>query len=177
MVRPFERPEVLFGGFVPSAVDRVGRWGDGFLGAGPLEYAERTFRLAEASWREHGRPGRPRLVGQVNAAIGPDQVVEQARTAITTYYGQSYFADPTASTPAGIRAAISSSATSAPRRWSCTAGPPTSARSTGWPTSSPERKARAATQIVQVSRPVSSPWRLGGLLCAASASCARARSS
>ena len=105
-IGPARRPEVLFGGFKPAAIDRVGRWGDGFLGAGPLDYAERTFALAEASWREHGRPGRPRLVGQVNTAIGPDSVLDQARAEITRYYGRSYFADAMATTPASIRAAI-----------------------------------------------------------------------
>ncbi|MFI9803302.1 LLM class flavin-dependent oxidoreductase [Streptomyces sp. NPDC052301] len=81
-------PEVLFGGFAPAALERVGRFGDGFLGAAlPPEGMAGLFRDVEAVWHRHGRPGRPRLVAQANVALGPSGTVEQARRNIRAYYG------------------------------------------------------------------------------------------
>jgi hypothetical protein len=37
-------------------------------------------------WAEHGRAGSPRIVAQVNVALGPDEVADEARTAIGDYY-------------------------------------------------------------------------------------------
>ncbi|MEV7966001.1 LLM class flavin-dependent oxidoreductase [Sphaerisporangium sp. NPDC088356] len=80
-------PEVLFGGFVPATADRIARWGDGFLGSmfSPEEMG-RFFRTVERSWQVAGRAGRPRLVAQANAALGPEPVVQEARRAISAYY-------------------------------------------------------------------------------------------
>ncbi|MGP4020278.1 LLM class flavin-dependent oxidoreductase [Saccharopolyspora sp. 5N708] len=103
-IGPAVRPEILFGGFAPAAIDRVGRWGDGFLAAGPLHHVETTFGLAETSWKTHGRPGKPRLVGQLNAALGPDEVADEARTEITAYYGNADFANTMVTTPADLKA-------------------------------------------------------------------------
>ncbi|MEV0705654.1 LLM class flavin-dependent oxidoreductase [Saccharopolyspora sp. NPDC050389] len=105
-IGPAVRPEVVFGGFVPAAIDRVGRWGDGFLAAGPLDYMETTFRLAEKSWQTHDRPGRPRLIGQLNAAIGPDAVADEARTEMTEYYGNPGFANAMVTTTADLKAQL-----------------------------------------------------------------------
>lgn len=102
-IGPAFRPEVLFGGFVPAAIDRVGRWGDGFLAAGPLDYMETTFRLAEKFWQTHQRPGKPRLVGQLNAAIGPDSVADEARAEMTAYYGNPNFANAMVTTPGDLQ--------------------------------------------------------------------------
>ncbi|WUD72559.1 LLM class flavin-dependent oxidoreductase [Streptomyces sp. NBC_00510] len=104
-------PEVLFGGFAPAAVDRVGRHGDGFLGAGlPPKAMDRLFREAERSWERHARPGRPRLVAQANVALGPDAVVTAARGNIRAYYAFTDFADRVAegllTTPEEIRDAV-----------------------------------------------------------------------
>ncbi|MEW2516541.1 LLM class flavin-dependent oxidoreductase [Actinacidiphila alni] len=103
-------PEVLFGGFKPAAIARVGRWGDGFLAAAPPSWAGGLFDTARASWKQYGREGKPRLVAQVNVALGPDRVVDDARTAMATYYAFTGMADRMVAgmltTPAGIRAAI-----------------------------------------------------------------------
>lgn len=108
-VRP-AGPELLFGAFAPAAIERVGRWGDGFLGAAPLPYLGRLFRAAEASWSAHGRPGRPRLVAQLNVAIGPDSTVDRAHAAIVDYYRFSEYGDHLAegmlTTAAGIGTAL-----------------------------------------------------------------------
>lgn len=80
-------PEVLFGGFAPAALDRVGRFGDGFLGAAlPPAYMANLFRDATTAWDKHDRPGRPRLVAQANVALGPDATLDRARRNLRDYY-------------------------------------------------------------------------------------------
>jgi len=105
-------PEVLFGGFAAAAIERVARWGDGFLGAAlPPRYMQKFFATVEESWRAAGRKGRPRLVAQANVAIGPPWVVDEARRAIRDYYGfageyTDQVVDGMLTTPARIRAAV-----------------------------------------------------------------------
>ncbi|MEU6350072.1 LLM class flavin-dependent oxidoreductase [Streptomyces sp. NPDC047072] len=80
-------PEVLFGGFAPAALDRVGRFGDGFLGAAlPPAFMANLFRDATTAWQKHDRPGRPRLVAQANVALGPDSTLDLARRSLRDYY-------------------------------------------------------------------------------------------
>ncbi|MFH8491206.1 LLM class flavin-dependent oxidoreductase [Streptomyces longisporoflavus] len=104
-------PEVLFGGFAPAAIERVGRFGDGFLGAAlPPEFMAGLFRDVQTVWEKYDRPGRPRLVAQVNAALGPERTVEQARRNIRDYYAFSgradHMADGLLTTPETIRKAV-----------------------------------------------------------------------
>ncbi|MET9291463.1 LLM class flavin-dependent oxidoreductase [Streptomyces sp. NPDC003077] len=104
-------PEVLFGGFVPAVMNRVARWGDGFLGAAlPPAHMDRLFRDVEAAWAKQGRAGRPRLVAQVNAALGPEETVAAARREAHAYYHPSPFADHVAegilTTPRAVRDAV-----------------------------------------------------------------------
>ncbi|MFC5835516.1 LLM class flavin-dependent oxidoreductase [Nonomuraea insulae] len=103
-------PEVLIGGFRPPALERVARWGDGFLNAAPVSWAGGLFDFVRTSWKEHGRDGSPRLVAQVCAALGPDPVIEEARAAMGAYYANSGQADymlaGMRTTPASIREAI-----------------------------------------------------------------------
>jgi alkanesulfonate monooxygenase SsuD/methylene tetrahydromethanopterin reductase-like flavin-dependent oxidoreductase (luciferase family) len=79
-------PEILFGGFAPAALARVARWGDGFICATPPDFAKQMFELVGQSWQRAGRDGRPRLIGQINTAFGPEPVVDQARSAVLDYY-------------------------------------------------------------------------------------------
>jgi len=80
-------PEVLFGGFAPAALERVGRFGDGFLGAAlPPSFMSNLFHAAETAWQKHDRPGRPRLVAQANVALGPDDTLDRARRNLRDYY-------------------------------------------------------------------------------------------
>ncbi|MER5647690.1 LLM class flavin-dependent oxidoreductase [Streptosporangium sp. NPDC002524] len=103
-------PEILIGAFAPVAVERVARWGDGYLCAAPAGMADRLMRDVERSWTEAGRPGRPRMVAQVNVALGPEDTVRDATEAITSYYG--FLGDTTRvvenmlTTPERIRDAI-----------------------------------------------------------------------
>ncbi|GAA4507002.1 LLM class flavin-dependent oxidoreductase [Actinoallomurus oryzae] len=79
-------PEVLIGAFAPAALERVARWGDGYLCASPPAMADGLFRSVERSWSAAGRAGRPRLVAQVNVALGPESTIEDAREAMGAYY-------------------------------------------------------------------------------------------
>ncbi|BDM71498.1 luciferase [Streptomyces nigrescens] len=104
-------PEVLFGGFVPAVMERVARWGDGFLGAAlPPQHMDGLFRNVEAAWSRAGRDGRPRLVAQVNAALGPEETLDGARRELRAYYGPgdytAHVVDGLLTTPAAIRAAV-----------------------------------------------------------------------
>ncbi|GHD46530.1 LLM class flavin-dependent oxidoreductase [Streptomyces galbus] len=103
-------PEVLFGGFRPAALERVARWGDGFLAAAPPSWAGTLFDTVRASWTTHGRTGTPRLVAQVNVALGPAEVIEDARTNMHAYYRFTGTPDRMVSglltTPTTIRTAI-----------------------------------------------------------------------
>ena len=103
-------PEVLFGGFRPAALERVARWGDGFLAADAPSWAAGLIDTVRAAWRDHGREGAPRIVAQVNAALGPPEVIEDASTALGRYYEFSgrapFMVAGLLTTPGQIRAAI-----------------------------------------------------------------------
>ncbi|MFL4493390.1 LLM class flavin-dependent oxidoreductase [Streptomyces sp. VTCC 41912] len=104
-------PEVLFGGFVPAVVERVARWGDGFLGAAlPSHQMDQLFRDVEAAWERAGRAGRPRLLAQVNVALGPAAVVDRARHELRAYYGATPYTDHVVdgllTTPGTLREAV-----------------------------------------------------------------------
>jgi len=103
-------PEVLFGGFQPAALKRVARWGDGFLAAAAPSWAGGLFDTVRDFWKEHGRDGEPRIVAQVNVALGPQSVVDQARADMHGYYAFTGMADRMTAgmltTPAQIRETI-----------------------------------------------------------------------
>lgn len=100
-------PEVLFGGFKHAAIERVSRWGDGFLAAAPLSRAGGLFDTARGFWKEYGRDGAPRIVAQANVALGPDGVIHDARTRMHAYYAFTGMPDRMTAglltTPAAIR--------------------------------------------------------------------------
>ncbi|KPI24437.1 luciferase family protein [Actinobacteria bacterium OK074] len=104
-------PEVLFGGFAPAAVERVGRWGDGFLGAAlPPVAMDRLFRDVERAWERYDRAGRPRLVAQVSVALGDRPVLDEARAALLRYYAftgrAADMAEGLLTTPDAVRDAV-----------------------------------------------------------------------
>lgn len=79
-------PEILIGGYSPAAIVRVGRWGDGYIaGGGGPQAAKQNFPLAEASWKAAGRQGKPRLVGCMYVALGPNGT-ERGGAYIRNYY-------------------------------------------------------------------------------------------
>jgi alkanesulfonate monooxygenase SsuD/methylene tetrahydromethanopterin reductase-like flavin-dependent oxidoreductase (luciferase family) len=84
------------GGFKPAAIRRIARFGDGLLCASPLADMDGLFRATEQAWRSGGRTGRPKLVAQLNAALGPEPTIEEARRHIRRYYsGLQYMELPT----------------------------------------------------------------------------------
>jgi alkanesulfonate monooxygenase SsuD/methylene tetrahydromethanopterin reductase-like flavin-dependent oxidoreductase (luciferase family) len=82
-------PELLIGGYTPVSIQRVGRWGDGFISGGVRgpEQVRQLFDLAEESWRDEGTEGKPRLVASLYYALGPN--ADRGGDYIRDYY--SYF--------------------------------------------------------------------------------------
>lgn len=86
-------PELLLGGYTPAALQRLGRWGDGYIaGSGGPQRAQQFFKLAEEVWQTAGRPGKPRLVGCMYFALGTD-AKERAGVYIRSYYGTGPWVD------------------------------------------------------------------------------------
>ena len=82
-----EGPELLIGGFSDAAINRVGRWANGYLGTGPnCDLVASFYKKSQESWEKSGRSGRPRLVGAVYYVLGAENV-ERGAAYITDYYG------------------------------------------------------------------------------------------
>jgi alkanesulfonate monooxygenase SsuD/methylene tetrahydromethanopterin reductase-like flavin-dependent oxidoreductase (luciferase family) len=79
-------PEILIGGYSPPAIQRVGRYGDGFISGGipDPQQVRQMFDLAEESWKAEGREGKPRLVACFYYALGPN--AERGGDYIRDYY-------------------------------------------------------------------------------------------
>jgi alkanesulfonate monooxygenase SsuD/methylene tetrahydromethanopterin reductase-like flavin-dependent oxidoreductase (luciferase family) len=82
-------PELLIGAYSPAAIRRAGRWADGFItgGVADPEQARQIYDVVEDSWRAEGKEGRPRLVGSIYYALGPN--ADRGADYIRDYY--SYF--------------------------------------------------------------------------------------
>jgi alkanesulfonate monooxygenase SsuD/methylene tetrahydromethanopterin reductase-like flavin-dependent oxidoreductase (luciferase family) len=68
-------PEILLGGFAPSALDRAGKMADGitiFDHRPDIGKVAKDFETARAAWKRHGRRSEPRLVASCYFAAGPD---------------------------------------------------------------------------------------------------------
>ncbi len=79
-------PKVLLGGYSAPAVQRVGRWGNGWMAGGSnLQEIDQLFREAERVWQQAGRAGKPYLVGGSYFGLGPD-VVERGGAYIFDYH-------------------------------------------------------------------------------------------
>jgi alkanesulfonate monooxygenase SsuD/methylene tetrahydromethanopterin reductase-like flavin-dependent oxidoreductase (luciferase family) len=72
---------MLFGGSAPAALDRMAKWGQGYIaGAMPPSMAGPMFDAARTAWTDHGRKGAPRLVVIAYYALGdPDKGRANAR--------------------------------------------------------------------------------------------------
>lgn len=103
-------PDILFGDFRPAALERVAHRGDGFLCAAAPSWAGGLFDTVRGFWKEYGRDGQARLVAQVNIALGPPDVIDDARGRMHAYYAFTGTADRMLAglltTPAEIRAAL-----------------------------------------------------------------------
>lgn len=79
-------PELILGGDSPAAIRRLAREAQGALsGHDDPHEADQFFRAVEQAWKQAGRAGKPRLIGQVNMALETADV-EQARAEIFRYY-------------------------------------------------------------------------------------------
>ncbi|WP_405165549.1 LLM class flavin-dependent oxidoreductase [Nocardia sp. NBC_01499] len=62
---------LLFGGSAPAALNRMARWGEGYIGFSlPVSSVRPSFDAARDAWQRVGRAGEPRLVALVYFALG-----------------------------------------------------------------------------------------------------------
>ncbi|MGH7855341.1 MAG: LLM class flavin-dependent oxidoreductase, partial [Candidatus Binatia bacterium] len=81
-------PEMLIGGYVPAIVDRIAKWGDGYMapGGGEPEAMLKMWREIELAWQQAGRSEKPRWVGASYFALGHN-ASEHATRYISANYG------------------------------------------------------------------------------------------
>jgi alkanesulfonate monooxygenase SsuD/methylene tetrahydromethanopterin reductase-like flavin-dependent oxidoreductase (luciferase family) len=87
-------PEILIGGSARAALERVARHADGFLCAAAPAATGALFRSVEHFWAAAGRTGSPRLVAQLNVALGTPEQIDSSRAAMQRYYA--FLPDPAA---------------------------------------------------------------------------------
>lgn len=104
-------PEVLIGGYSEAAIQRLARWGNGFIAGGRApDQVKQFFQMAQEAWQKAGRPGKPRLAAISYYGLGPNATEGITKT-ITHYYS---FLGPAAqqmaknvpSTPEAVRSLI-----------------------------------------------------------------------
>jgi alkanesulfonate monooxygenase SsuD/methylene tetrahydromethanopterin reductase-like flavin-dependent oxidoreductase (luciferase family) len=104
-------PQILIGGNSPAAIQRISRWGDGFIvGGGGPQTAQQGYALAEQAWKTAGRSGKPRFVASTYYGLGP-QAAERAGAYIHNYYSflgpvAEMIANSLPSTPEAMRATM-----------------------------------------------------------------------
>jgi alkanesulfonate monooxygenase SsuD/methylene tetrahydromethanopterin reductase-like flavin-dependent oxidoreductase (luciferase family) len=86
--RPVEgdRVPLLFGGMSDATMERVVRWGVGYVaGGGGADRAAPIYERVRAAWKAAGRPGEPQLRALAYFALGPD--TDRGREYLVDYYG------------------------------------------------------------------------------------------
>ncbi|GHO94422.1 luciferase [Reticulibacter mediterranei] len=79
-------PEILIGGYSGAAIQRLSRWGNGFIAGGRApDQVKQFFQMARDAWQKAGRPGQPRLAAIAYYGLGP-QATEGIEKYITHYY-------------------------------------------------------------------------------------------
>jgi alkanesulfonate monooxygenase SsuD/methylene tetrahydromethanopterin reductase-like flavin-dependent oxidoreductase (luciferase family) len=105
------QPPLLLGGTAPAAIERMARWGQGYIGGAPsAPMAAPFFDTARDAWSRAGRDGSPRLVALVYYALGD---AEQGRKNVHDYYSFSgdfagLMASAVCGTPQKVREAVAS---------------------------------------------------------------------
>lgn len=107
-------PELMIGAFTPTALKRVGLYGDGYIGVRTPADMEVCFRHVMDGWREAGRAGAPRFVALNAFALGPDAEA-RGQVSVRAYYGYwkdrvDFIARSTLTTAAAIRDFVSACA-------------------------------------------------------------------
>jgi alkanesulfonate monooxygenase SsuD/methylene tetrahydromethanopterin reductase-like flavin-dependent oxidoreductase (luciferase family) len=101
---------LMFGGFAPAALDRMARWGKGYIGGSlPAPIAGPGFEAAREAWHRAGREGSPRLLALAYYALGDS---EKGKANVYDYYSATpEFAEIVAGavcdTPAKLKETIS----------------------------------------------------------------------
>ena len=74
-------PELLIGGYVPAIVQRIAKWGDGYMapGGGEPQAMLKMWQQILQAWQDNGRAGKPRWVGASYFALGPSALDHAAR--------------------------------------------------------------------------------------------------
>ena len=91
-------PEILIGGYTPAAMQRLARWGVGYIAGGaPPEQAKMGYAAALDVWTQAGRPGKPRFVGASYFGLG-ENAAERGAVYLRDYYS---FLGPAAERVAG----------------------------------------------------------------------------
>ncbi|MCL2582327.1 MAG: LLM class flavin-dependent oxidoreductase [Streptosporangiales bacterium] len=102
---------LLFGGFAPAVMDRMARWGQGYIGASvPAPMAAPAFGAAREAWARAGRDGAPRLIALAYFALGDG---ETGRRNVQDYYSVApdlagVVAGAVCDTPAKVKEAVAS---------------------------------------------------------------------
>ena len=70
-------PELLIGGYVPAIVERIAKWGDGYMapGGGEPEAMLKTWQNICKHGKNMVARGQPRWVGASYFALGPNAVI------------------------------------------------------------------------------------------------------
>ncbi|GAC1350481.1 MAG: LLM class flavin-dependent oxidoreductase [Ktedonobacteraceae bacterium] len=104
-------PELLIGGYSPTAIKRVSRWGDGYIAGGaPPPMARQGYELAKQAWKDAGRAGKPRFVAAMYWGFGPN-ASERVAAYIRNYYAfigprSEQMAGAVPATPEAVKGAI-----------------------------------------------------------------------
>lgn len=78
------RVPLLFGGFAQVALERMARWGEGFIaGVMPTQMVAGWFEQARQAWDKEGREGQPRLLAIAYFGLGG---LDEGRAKIRDYY-------------------------------------------------------------------------------------------
>lgn len=105
------RVPLLFGAFAPAALDRMARWGEGYIGGSlPAAMVAPSYEAARESWQRAGREGSPRLVALVYYSLGDG---EKGKANIFDYYSVTadfakIAADAVCDTPQKVKEALTS---------------------------------------------------------------------
>lgn len=103
---------MLFGGFAPAALDRMARWGEGYVGGSmPAQFVGPSYDAAREAWQRAGRDGEPRLVALVYFALGDGDAGKRNVHDYYTATGEEMASQVTAAvcdSPAKLQEALSS---------------------------------------------------------------------
>ncbi|MEG8181521.1 LLM class flavin-dependent oxidoreductase [Nocardia terpenica] len=103
---------MLFGGFAPAALDRMARWGEGYVGGSmPAQFVGPSYDAAREAWQRAGRDGEPRLVALVYFALGDGDAGKRNVHDYYTATGEEMATQVTAAvcdSPAKLKEALSS---------------------------------------------------------------------